>query len=159
MFDAFLSHDWGKDAHGRDNHARVAQLNELLKARGVRTWFDNERMTGDIVAMMCDGVEKSATFVSCITERYVGKVASATDDNCKAEFSHAVRRRTTRNILPLVMEERMKAPSSWSGPVGMRLGDVLYIKGWDDDLTAAADMLVVEIAKRFPAIATRLTVR
>jgi hypothetical protein len=74
-FDVFLSHDWGKDERNRDNHQRVAKINELLKARGFRTWFDNDRMTGDIVAQMCDGVEKSALFVSFITSRYVSKVA------------------------------------------------------------------------------------
>ena len=72
----FLSHDWGKDDKGRDNHARVATINTMLKERGLRTWFDNDRMTGDIVAQMCDGVEKSAVFVSCVTARYVSKVGA-----------------------------------------------------------------------------------
>ena len=70
----FLSHDWGKDENNRDNHARVAKVNELLKARGFKTWFDNDRMVGDIVGQMCQGVEKSAVFVAFVTARYISKV-------------------------------------------------------------------------------------
>ncbi len=73
-YDVFLSHDWGKDENNRDNHARVAKVNELLKARGFRTWFDNDRMVGDIVGQMCQGVERSAVFIAFITARYIAKV-------------------------------------------------------------------------------------
>jgi hypothetical protein len=31
-YDAFLTHDWGDDELGRSNHARVAEVNRLLKA-------------------------------------------------------------------------------------------------------------------------------
>ena len=155
-FDIFLSHDWGTDEKMRDNHARVSELNTKLKERGLRTWFDNERMTGDIVAMMCDGVEKSAVFLSCITHRYVSKVASPNDDNCKAEFSHAVRRRTTRNMIPVVMEQRMRSTASWFGPVGMRLGDVLYVAMWDDELKSAVDQIVQEVCTRNPDCKSRI---
>lgn len=30
--DVFLTHDWGKDELGRDNHSRVAAVNDGLKA-------------------------------------------------------------------------------------------------------------------------------
>eukprot|EP01031_Cornospumella_fuschlensis_P042508 gene42508-51933_t len=52
--DCFLTHDWGKDELGRDNHARVGKLNALLKAKGFRTWFDEDRMRGDIQQQMAD---------------------------------------------------------------------------------------------------------
>ena len=44
--DVFLTHDWGVDKEGRDNHARVAYINDLLKKGGITTWFDSEKMTG-----------------------------------------------------------------------------------------------------------------
>ena len=47
-YDAFLTHDWGDDELGRSNHARVAEVNRLLKAAGFVTWFDEDRMQGDI---------------------------------------------------------------------------------------------------------------
>lgn len=48
----FLTHDWGKDEQGRDNHARVSKVNDWLKANGVITWFDSDRMTGRVVQTM-----------------------------------------------------------------------------------------------------------
>ena len=41
-YDAFLTHDWGDDELGRSNHARVAEVNRLLKAAGFVTWFDED---------------------------------------------------------------------------------------------------------------------
>ena len=38
--DVFLSHNWGPDESGRDNHERVSKLNEALKSKGIKTWFD-----------------------------------------------------------------------------------------------------------------------
>lgn len=34
MYAAFLTHDWGKDELGRDNHQRVAVINRALQANG-----------------------------------------------------------------------------------------------------------------------------
>ena len=38
--DVFLSHNWGKDESGRDNHQRVSLINKELKECGYETWFD-----------------------------------------------------------------------------------------------------------------------
>eukprot|EP00964_Phaeocystis_antarctica_P160473 scaffold132097_cov54-Phaeocystis_antarctica.AAC.2 len=35
-YDCFLTHDWGEDEAGRDNHARVARVSKALKAEGLR---------------------------------------------------------------------------------------------------------------------------
>ena len=40
-YDAFLTHDWGDDELGRSNHARVAEVNRLLKAAGFVTCIAN----------------------------------------------------------------------------------------------------------------------
>ena len=34
----FLSHNWGKDDEGRENHSRVRKLNEGLLSKGLKTW-------------------------------------------------------------------------------------------------------------------------
>ena len=52
LTDCFLTHDWGKDELGRDNHQRVLKINAYLKNRGLITWFDSDRMIGEIVAQM-----------------------------------------------------------------------------------------------------------
>lgn len=37
-YHAFLTHAWGEDGSGRDNHRRVSVINDMLKQRGVITW-------------------------------------------------------------------------------------------------------------------------
>jgi len=41
--DVFLSHDWGLDELGRNNHERVSKLNTALKNCNILTWFDSGR--------------------------------------------------------------------------------------------------------------------
>ena len=79
----FLTHDWGVDGEGRNNHDRVAMINTLLKSCGFNTWFDEERMTGHIVQQMCRGIDGSQAVLVFITKRYVQKTNSEHDDNCK----------------------------------------------------------------------------
>ena len=72
--DVFLSHNWGADQRGRNNHDRVSYINEELKSRGYVTWFDNDRMTGDIQDIMAEGIENTKVVVLFITESYRTKV-------------------------------------------------------------------------------------
>ena len=72
---ASRAHDWGTDEKGRDNHARVAAVHAALTAAGMRCWFDEEQMQGDINARMTEGVDTSAVVVVFITKRYCAKVA------------------------------------------------------------------------------------
>ena len=53
--DVFLSHNWGPDSESRDNHERVAVVNEALKGAGYETWFDDDRMHGNIHQRMAEG--------------------------------------------------------------------------------------------------------
>ena len=46
--DVFLTHDWGNE-NGIDNHARVAQINDILKEMGLTTWFDSERVKDSFI--------------------------------------------------------------------------------------------------------------
>jgi ankyrin repeat protein len=66
--DVFLTHDWGIDQFGRDNHMRVLRVNEALKKLGIVTWFDKDRMDGDVIQQMCDGIERTQLVVTFITQ-------------------------------------------------------------------------------------------
>ena len=68
--DFFLSHDWGKDEIGRGNHERVMAVNDHLKKLGLKTWFDQDKMSGDIVKQMAEGIEKTKVVLVFITKRY-----------------------------------------------------------------------------------------
>ena len=70
--DVFLTHDWGDV--GRDNHACVAQVNKVLQGLGLRTWFDSDRMIGNVKKQMAQGIDNAQCIVAFITARYIDKV-------------------------------------------------------------------------------------
>ena len=84
--------DWGTDELGRSNHERVTAVNKALTRAGLVTWFDEERMRGDVVAQMTDGIDKSSLVLVFITKNYIRKVAGlgpkGANDNCKVRHRH-----------------------------------------------------------------------
>ena len=74
QFDVFLTHDWGVDEKGRKNHDRVALVNTAIKELGFTTWFDSDRMVGNISIQMAAGIDNSKAVIVFLTERYCDKV-------------------------------------------------------------------------------------
>ena len=53
--DCFLTHDWGEDMA---NHRLVSRVNAKLKEKGIVTWFDEEKMDGNVRSkMVCEYVD------------------------------------------------------------------------------------------------------
>ena len=126
--DVFLSHDWGKDEYGRDNHQRVSLINDELKARGYKTWFDEEKMAGNIDMEMAQGIEQTDGVIAFITRRYYEKVnGENARDNCQKEFQHASEIKTRAKIVPVVMEGSMRDATPWKGLVGINIGREMYV--------------------------------
>ena len=133
-YHAFLTHTWQKDEENRPTHDRVARVAAGLKARGIHSWFDGERMQDDVVDQMIKGIHDSAVFVVFITKKYIDKVGSGNDaDNCRKEFTYADRKKTAKMMMPVPMERCVSNPTSWVGPVGMSLGGLLYEASFCDD--------------------------
>ena len=88
-FTAFLSHNWGPDDEGRDNHQRVLKLAKAMNDAGLPVWTDEEQMHGDILEKMTDGIDDSACVVVFVTQNYInkagGKGPNGKNDNCKLE--------------------------------------------------------------------------
>ena len=156
-FAVFLSHDWGSDELGRDNHQRVFEVNRRLRAEGLRTWFDSERMVGDINAAMTHGIDCSETVIVFVTQAYIAKAAGRGPrgqmDNCCAECSYALNRRGVQRMVAVVMEPRALDTTTWSGVVGLRLGTTLYIDLSTDG--PAFDEGVKALAARIREITTQ----
>lgn len=133
-YDAFLSHNWGMDQLDRDNHERVKAVNDRLKSAGVKTWFDAEKLSGNIPLQMSRGIDNSDVVVVFITRAYMDKVNGDKDDNCKREFQYSVLSKSTQKIIAVVMEDSMRSTSKWRGILGMELGNSLYIDMSTDDL-------------------------
>jgi len=151
----FLSHNWGDDELGRDNHDRVVQINGLLVAAGYATWCDSEQMIGDIVDRMVEGIDNTKVVIVFITKRYMEKLMTPAhvQDNCKKEFKYAVRRHTEAKMVPVIMEPGMKDTSKWSGPLAMELGGTLWVDLSDASVDSTTDgfgRLCDEINGRIP---------
>ena len=126
--DVFLSHNWGEDQFGRDNHARVSKINEELKKGGYQTWFDEECMKGHITDRMAEGIEQTKGVIVFITKKYHDKVTGKKDnDNCKREFNYAVRKRTSSKMVAVVMEQDLCDTTKWEGAIGFDLGGKMFI--------------------------------
>ena len=134
-YDAFLTHDWGDDENGRDNHERVGKINELLKEKGVVTWFDNDRLRGhDMVNKIVLGIQRSKKFVVFLTKRYVDKVnGDNTEDFCKREFLYGAKHKKVERIVIVVMEEGMLDTNNWSGQLDFIVGSTLYVDMTTDE--------------------------
>lgn len=150
-FDCFLTHDWGA---GQANHARVSRINATLKSFGFRTWFDEERMVGDIEQQMTHGIDHSKMVIVFVTQRYIQKVAGkderGEDDNCKFEFDYACKRKGVASMLTVVMERECMDTSTWEGKVGGKLGSRLYIDATGEGnevLNFAAQRIAHALAK------------
>ncbi len=109
-FIAFLSHNWGRDTEGRDNHKRVLRFKNQLLIEGIENlWLDEEMMTGNIVRQMSTGIHQSKVVIVFITQRYINKVAgqgaARDNDNCLLEFDYARRKKGSSKMIAVVMEE------------------------------------------------------
>jgi hypothetical protein len=149
--DIFLTHDWGIDELGRVNHDRVAAINRELKSLGFVTWFDSDRMTGDVVDQMVSGIDNASVIIVFVTQRYMNKVnGSNANDNCRKEFKYATQRKSSTKMIPVVMEPRMKdIRVNWSGALQMELGSILYVDfAADNHFQSAIQQLKAEILSR-----------
>ena len=116
----FAAHNWGR---GGENHRRVAEVVARLKELRVNVWFDEVDMEGNILAAMCDGIDKAAVVLIFVTCEYMAKVdAGGEVDNVRREFMYASR--TPEKLLPIRFDANL--PRVWSGPLGMVLGAHLY---------------------------------
>ena len=126
--DAFLSHNWGEDESGRDNHQRVTIINKELKAQGYKTWFDEEKISGNIDMKMAQGIAQAKGVIVFLTRKYLNKVnGNDARDNCQKEFMYATRTQTRTRIVAVVMKKCMCNISTWSGFVDFHLGGEMYV--------------------------------
>ncbi|MDC0526046.1 toll/interleukin-1 receptor domain-containing protein [bacterium] len=90
-----------------DNRERVSRINEALKAKGWRTWFDEQGdMRDNTQKAITAGIETTQVVLVCLTRRYMEKVASGSlSDICNFEWNLALAQKgESAMILPIVME-------------------------------------------------------
>jgi hypothetical protein len=147
--DVFLSHNWGDDELQRDNHTRVKLISDFLIAKGLVTWFDEDRITGNINDKMTQGIERTKCIAVFVTKKYFDKVAQADErDNCKLEFQYASRKQGAQRMIPIVMEPGMKNTLDWIGQAGATLGSLLYVDMSGEINATNLEILYTEIQKK-----------
>ena len=109
--DIFLSHAWGLDELGRDNHLRVKNLYKLLTEKGYSVWFDENNMIGNIDNAIIKGISNTKVVILCLTETYCNKINKCVYenlpmDNCYKEWNFCLFKQ--KKIIPLIMEPKMQ---------------------------------------------------
>jgi len=123
--DCFLSHNWGER---QLNHEKVKHINGALKNRGMQTWFDENKVNGNIRYKMAEGIDNTRCFIVFITREYRDKVNGIDmKDNCKYEFTYAMNQMGSQNMIPVIMEKEMRETNKWKGELGAALGNMLYV--------------------------------
>jgi hypothetical protein len=131
-------------------HAYVSEINRDLKKRGLKTWFDEERMEGVIQTAMTKGIDRSKAVLVCVSNLYCKKVAgdNATD-NCQKEFLYADKQKKgVKGMIAVVVEDGMQDTSLWKGTVGFTLGSGLYVDLSPSVTGQAREKALDEICKR-----------
>ena len=139
----FMSHSWGTDLRGRQNHERVRNLKEELDALGWKIWFDEEKLLVgcNIDLKMASGIRKSDAVCVCITRKCIEKInEQKSGDNCAKEWNFA--QSIGKKIIPLIMEEEMLDVKAWpAGVMTMYLGNTFYIDCSGEDIKGYAKKL------------------
>jgi len=146
--DCFLSHNWGEN---HINHQRVHTINIELQKRGLKTWFDENKIDGNIRYKMAEGIDNTKCVVVFVTKEYRDKVNGLDmKDNCKYEFSYAMNQLGSQNMISVVMESEMKETNKWKGELGAALGSMLFVDFSTDSLTET------ELEKKYDELYKRI---
>jgi hypothetical protein len=127
---AFLSHNWGSNEFGIDNHAFVRCVRDALEDRNVFVWFDEDNLADNIQDGMCRGIESCPVTVVFVTKKYMIKTWEGDQtENCRRELQYAINRRLNANmIIPVVVDVSMLNQLDWQGMLGSNLGSHMYVR-------------------------------
>jgi len=148
--DCFLSHNWGAN---KENHVLVANINHELTKRGLKTWFDEEKIEGNIRYKMAEGIDNTKCVVVFITKEYRDKVNGIDmRDNAKYEFTYSMTQHGSQYMIPVIMDADMRDTKKWKGELGAALGSILYVDLSDP---TELDKKYDDLYKRINHIATK----
>jgi hypothetical protein len=146
--DCFLSHNWGEN---KKNHYLVSKINSELIKRGLITWFDEEKIEGNIRHQMAEGIDNTKCILVFITKEYRDKVNGIDmRDNAKYEFTYSMNQHGSQYMIPIIMEPDMRETNKWKGELGAALGSILYVDLSDEKLSE------IELDKKYDELYKRI---
>lgn len=142
MKDIFISHAWGNDTLGRDNHKRCKIIADNLIEKGYTVWFDSYDLYGNIDSTIMKGINNCKVVIICLTKKYCDKINNAVinrlpNDNCYKEWNYSLFKQ--KIIIPIIMEPCMhEIYLKNDGIIPMYLNSMMYIdfsENIEDDIT------------------------
>ena len=127
--DIFISHNWGLDSVGIDNHKKCKIIADELILRGYSVWFDENDMVKNIDDKIMEGINNSKIVIICLTEKYCKKIEDGVryqriNDNCYKEWNYTLLK--SKKIIPIIMEkDLMNKPASQI--IQMYINSIFYI--------------------------------
>jgi hypothetical protein len=126
----YLAHTFSYDQLGRDNHARVKRINNILQRMGFITWFDEDKLrAGDNIKDAIRGGVVSAGCVAVrITKAFETRVNQPVQNGYIGFEFDVVSEYHMRSRIPVIMEECMLVPDYWDsyGRVHTELTDQTF---------------------------------
>lgn len=127
--DIFISHNWGLDSIGIDNHKKCKIIADELILRGYSVWFDENDMVKNIDDKIMEGINNSKIVIVCLTEKYCKKIEDGVryqriNDNCYKEWNYTLLK--SKKIIPIIMEKDLiNKPASQI--IQMYINSIFYI--------------------------------
>ncbi len=107
-YQVFLSYAWDEENELRFNGLKrlLRTVNQDLGRTGIKVWFDEQNMTGTVVAQMRQGIQDSNLVLLFGTETYRNKTQAGSNANVKKELDFALEKSEQNPGLlkPLLLE-------------------------------------------------------
>jgi hypothetical protein len=143
--DIFITHNWGRNGA---NHQKVIMINNALKngENKLTTWFDEDRMEGDVRSQMVDGINNANVIVVFLTQEYQRKInREDRKDNCNYEFNYAFEKKGNLKMLVVVLEPELLDLKNWHDKFAASLNGQLYVDMTKEPVT---DEKIGELKRR-----------
>ena len=117
----FLSHNWGKNLNGEDNHEKVKNINKILtNLYGWTTWFDEIDMGWNLDGSMYKGITECDVVLVFLTQKYIAKIENncldfTNRDNCAKEWNLINLKQ--KPIIPIALESNLTKTSNFDSPL------------------------------------------
>tara|TARA_B100000035_G_scaffold305590_1_gene306597 strand:+ start:1063 stop:1854 length:792 start_codon:yes stop_codon:yes gene_type:complete len=144
--DIFISHAWGINEEGKNNHESCKKICNKLISNGYSVWFDDYEMVGNIDKNIIKGINGCKVVIICLTEKYINKINDAIilnkpNDNCFKEWNYTLFK--NKIIIPIIMEEKTKNIFLNSdGIIQMYLNNYMFLDFCDIDKMDDYNLLV-----------------
>lgn len=127
-----------------NNNEKVGD--KLKDIKDIKVFLDRDSMTGDTKKTMAMGIKMTKVVLVFITQGYIDRVEAAWENNCKYEWEAACN--LNKRLYPVVMDPKLRNPSSWGALLSAKLGGVIYADfATDENIDICVETILKETHK------------